>query len=599
MRIGIDMLGVQSQEGRRRESGRYGRQLVSALLAGEPVHRFTLYSHQGFPTDRIPSAGHARRVSLAPKTGGSARLRPTIQAVLDQNPDRLDWLILLDPFEPNYGGIPPESPLNDLKVASMIVDLGSTFADDRRLAPLRRHDAILAVSEATASDCRNRLGTASGRVTALGIAAEAAPRSSDTSEPLTRLEADELGRMGIAGPFLLANMARSGDRANLSVILDVRQRLPIEVRQAHQLVIAGPVDDPWGAVCYLHDHGCGEGLVLVGEVEERTLGLLYDRCTAFVSPSIEEGSGLSIVEAMSRGVVVVAGGTGAQLEIVGDAGLLVDPSNPAEVAEQLMGLLSDADRLRDLREQASVRSSRFAWGPVVEALNDRLAATDPTPASARFRVDRAHYVRPRIALFPDVPQGDSARLDLERLVPEEWRKAYNIDLYLEPGDSALIDRIPADFGGFDARQFDRNDEILSYHAVVYDFNDLESLELKLGRLRSRPGLILLPEQVEFPPESASGWLREIFLTSSRVVVRSIRQFDRIKASLPDHLDQLVVIPPGSNYPPGLLREQIERCAAELGRRSGSLHRPIAGSSRGSAKSSRTRTRATKSDVSIP
>ena len=205
MLIGIDMLGVQSPEGCHRESGRFGRQFVSALLASDPVDRYVLYTHEGFPTDRIPPAFQARHVSLAPESAGSARLRSTIQNVIDENPDGLDWLVLLDPFEPNYGGMPPEVPLDGLKVAALIHDIERSLSDARRLVPLRRYHAILAPSEATASEYRERLELSPGRVTALGIATDAVLMSLRLRISSLAVEADDLELMGITGPFLMAN----------------------------------------------------------------------------------------------------------------------------------------------------------------------------------------------------------------------------------------------------------------------------------------------------------------------------------------------------------------------------------------------------------
>jgi glycosyltransferase involved in cell wall biosynthesis len=293
--IGIDMLGVQSPQGGDRETGRLGRQLVSALLTQDPANRYLLYTHEGMSTRNVPSSRKAVRVSLAPIRGGSSLLRPTIQRVLDQNPDGLDWLILLDPFEPNYGGVPPDAPLGGLKVASLILDLAPSLADDRRLTPLRRHDSILAVSEATAAECRRRLGSASWRVSTIGVACDESFAAADASEPLTRVSGEELGRMGITGPFLFASIVGGAERANLGGIIDAYHRLPFEHRKRHQLVIAGPVGDPWAVIGYLHERGCAEGLVLAGEVDEKSLRTLYRRCSAFLSPSIEEGSGLSLV----------------------------------------------------------------------------------------------------------------------------------------------------------------------------------------------------------------------------------------------------------------------------------------------------------------
>src|ERR1700733_11397446 len=163
------MLGVQSPDGAGREASRLARQLVSALLGGNSTHRYVLYTHQGLPTRDVPSARNALRVSLEEGSDGPAKLRPIIQRVLDHNPDGLDWLVLLDPFHEGYGGLPPESPLNGVKVASMISDTAPTRVDYRRLAPLRRHDAILAYSESTADECRLRMPTAECRITRIGL----------------------------------------------------------------------------------------------------------------------------------------------------------------------------------------------------------------------------------------------------------------------------------------------------------------------------------------------------------------------------------------------------------------------------------------------
>ena len=146
-----------------------------------------------------------------------------------------------------------------------------------------------------------------------------------------------------------------------------------------QLVIAGDVEDPWGVSAYLHENGCADGLVLVGEVDERTLRMLYRRCSAFLSPSIAEGSGLSIVEAMCCGAPVLVGTTGATSSIMGDAGLLFDPSNPAEFAEHLGDLLSDVGLEADLRKRSLVRSSQFSWEPVVKAFLGRLGTDEACP----------------------------------------------------------------------------------------------------------------------------------------------------------------------------------------------------------------------------
>ena len=570
MLIGIDMLGVQSPESGEREAGRYGRQLVEGLTARDTSNRYVLYTHERLPIDRVPTGRHSLRVSLAPVPSRSvSRLRSTTQRLLDLNPDGLDWLVLLDPFAPDYGGIPPESPLNRVKVASVVHDLASAIADDRVLAPLRRHDAILAVAESTAVLCRQRLGLAANRVSTIGVASDATFAAPGVSEPMTRVSGDELGCLGIHGPFLFASLVSGSIRSNLLGILDTYHRLPIDSRRKHRLVIAGAIDEPGEARRFLYDRGCDDGLILVGDVSERSLRTLYGRCSAFLAPSFDAGSGLSLVEAMRCGAVVMAGREGNQARIVGDAGILVDPSNPGEIAAELAALLGDADQSRDLRRRATDRSTLFCWEPVIEAVVLALTADTIRPSNRRLRFDQSHAVRPRIAVFPSVTDATTSRVDLASQVPTEWRQAFNVDLYLDARASSLADGLPTEFGGFDDRQFDRNDRLLNYHAVVYRFDSVTDLEAKLAAIARRPGLIFLSDYAfldlvdadalasstaharlcDHRSDHAVGLLREVFDTGSRLAVQSVYHQDRIKAAIFDHSHQLVLIPPSEAVSP--------------------------------------------------
>ncbi len=571
MLIGIDMLGVQSPEGGRGEAGRYGRQLVEHLIARDRGHRFVLYAHQGLPTTRIPTSRFATRAGLEPTAASESNgLRATTQRLLDRNPDGLDWLILLDPFAGLYNGLPPEAPLNGPRVASVVLDLGAALSEDYRVVPLRRHDAILAVTEPVAIQCRQRLGTASNRVASIDLASDATFRAPGRSDPLTRVSGDDLGRLGISGPFLFARSSGSPGRWGLDALFEAYCRLPFEHRRGHQLVVAGPVDEP-SARAYLYDRGCDGGLVAVGDLPEEALLTLYGRCSAFLALGPRPDSGLAILEAMRSGAPVLTGRAPWQVDLVGDAGIAADAADPAAVAAELADLLGDADLGLDLRRRALERSATFTFEPVVEAILPVLEAE--RPSRVRIRFDRGHSARPRIALFPDLPGRSPGRLDLPALVPAGFREAFNVDLYFEPGFAALADGLPPEFGGFDARVFERNDGLLSYHAVAYRVDDARTLGLRLDRIRKRPGLVLILDGpwldrigLEVDPghdasdfELATATLRDLFLTSSRVAVASARHFEQVAATFPEFADRLIEIPPASAPapapPPGPTRSK--------------------------------------------
>lgn len=396
MLFGIDMLALQSKGPGEPESARLGRRLVAALLSGDPAHRYVLYVHEGLPTERIPSARNALRVTLPSILGGTEIVRPTVQKLLSHDPDGLDWLLLLDPFHPAYGGRPPESSLGGVKVASLVSDLSPHRVDDRRLAPLRKHDALLAYAEAVAADCRRRLPEASARVARIGMGCEGPASQAGGSRPLDDATSRAFLDLGISGPFLLCHLADGSDRSGLGAALDAYHQLPPPLRASHQLVVTGPVDDPWGALAYLHDHGCSEGLILAGEVGESTARALAAVCSAFLAPGLGGGSGLALLEALACGAPVVFGDVGDQAEVVGEAGLLADPT---DLSGRLAGLLADAGLGLDLRRKALARSAGFGWGGVAERLHAALRYGTPGPTGRRLRFDPPERARGRLALF--------------------------------------------------------------------------------------------------------------------------------------------------------------------------------------------------------
>lgn len=104
-----------------------------------------------------------------------------------------------------------------------------------------------------------------------------------------------------------------------------------------------------------------DNVILLGYVDDTTLQWLYQNCFAFVYPSYFEGFGLPVLEAMSLGAAVITSNTTSIPEIVGEAGILVDPAADDQIANAMDGLAEDANRLPNLRASAKQRAALFSW----------------------------------------------------------------------------------------------------------------------------------------------------------------------------------------------------------------------------------------------
>jgi glycosyltransferase involved in cell wall biosynthesis len=110
--------------------------------------------------------------------------------------------------------------------------------------------------------------------------------------------------------------------------------------------------------------------------------VLYSGSSVFVFPSLYEGFGLPLVEAMACGVPVIASNTSSVPEIVGDAALLASPTEPETFAEAIMRVRSDERLRKALIEKGLTRAAGFSWGRAAAQLLDCMGRTVAAKHSA-------------------------------------------------------------------------------------------------------------------------------------------------------------------------------------------------------------------------
>ncbi|MCA1686058.1 MAG: glycosyltransferase family 4 protein, partial [Planctomycetia bacterium] len=377
------MIGTQSAS-RNRGIGRYCRNFADALRArGEAGgHEFVFYAVDGLPTDQIPEGPNATLRRLKP----DPHLRYTVNRLVHENPDGLDALVLTNPLELNPGyDIPARPPRGGVpRLAAVVYDLipltfpgdylrrwpGTLFA--RRyvwaLERLRTYDALLTISEATRADVIGRLNVPAERVVAVGTGGD--DRGADFSPGTDPADLDAVRGLALDGPFVFS-VAAADARKNLAGLIDAFALLPAPVRGSHRLAVAaGLTAGDEGAAGFLRRAealGVGGALVLTGPVDDPTLRALYRRCAAFAFPSLYEGFGLPVLEALRCGAAVVAGGHSSIPEVAGGAALLINAADPASMASAIGRVLTDGPLARSLRENGPARARAFTW----DAVSDR------------------------------------------------------------------------------------------------------------------------------------------------------------------------------------------------------------------------------------
>lgn len=222
------------------------------------------------------------------------------------------------------------------------------------LVPLaaRRSERVIADSRATRDDIVELLKIPGDRVDVVPLAARP-PRS--TPEPEDELRA----RLGLGDRRLVVSTSAKRPHKNLSRLLQAHAKL-----QAPRplLVLPGYPTEHESELRELAEQlRIADDVLFLGWMEDPALeGLLAAAaCVAF--PSLYEGFGLPVLEAMMRGIPVVCSSRSSLAEVAGDAALLVDPEDPAAIAAAVERVLTEPDLAADLVRRGHVQAAHFTW----------------------------------------------------------------------------------------------------------------------------------------------------------------------------------------------------------------------------------------------
>jgi len=188
------------------------------------------------------------------------------------------------------------------------------------------------------------------------------PAFQPPADGAARAEADRvLGGYGINKAFILY-IGRLNRRKNLHILIDAFNRIKKDGRYEQQLVIVGRRDYlPAADMEMISSSPFYRDIVFTGYLPDEHLPLAYGRADVFVYPSLFEGFGLPCLEAMACGCPVVTSNTTSLPEVVGDAGILIDPLNAGEIAAAMVAVLSDPARRAAMAAKGLERAKLFTW----------------------------------------------------------------------------------------------------------------------------------------------------------------------------------------------------------------------------------------------
>lgn len=473
----IDLQATQSQAHADRGVARYVKEQVRALRAMGVGDAYLLNPHLPFPR----ALDQDLLTSPVLRWGTQTEVRRIVESS-----DAPVGYYLTSPFELSLraeGDLPPHLLRGDVPVAATLYDLIPLVMPDRyltdpllerryrgRVEQLHHLDLVLTISEHTRRDAIRLLDLDPAKVVTIGFGVSPFFRPAGPGDAPDVLLARHVP--AVRRPFVSAVLG--GDpRKNAERLFEAWAA--VRCRRAHQLVVTCSLDPgtraTWEASIASHGLVLDDDVVLTDWQPDEVLRALYQRCELFVFPSLYEGAGLPVAEAVACGAPALTSATSSMPEVLELPESTFDPESVESMATLVGRALDDEAFRSHLRRRGHDRRRELTWDAVARRTADAL---DALPASAG-----APTLPWRVALVGPMPPTRNGIADYNtRLVPALADRC-ELDVFT-PG-AAPPHEVHPNVRWFPPRALKETCSPWSYDAVVYtagnsdDHHDLYDL----------------------------------------------------------------------------------------------------------------------------
>jgi glycosyltransferase involved in cell wall biosynthesis len=351
VRIGIDAWAAAEVPAGR---GRYVREVLRSLARLQDAHEYVLFAHRDWDEARL--AERMRWRSL-PQRG----MRWPLAAARAMSRECDVGLGCTSYALPAAATIPAAAIVWDLAPFDRALRTPRASLFERVTLPfaVRRCEALIAISEATRTELCARFPAASAKTTV------AHPAADEIFSPTTTTDDDAvLERHKLRRPFALVTGTLE-PRKNLPRLIEAFAGLPEHLRAGWTLALAGAVgwdtQETFASVARHRDL-----LHTLGYVSDHDLAALYRQADVFCYPSLYEGFGIPVLEAMQSGTAVLTSDRSSLPEVGGNAARYADPTSVADLRRGLLELIADPGLRARCATAGISQAHRFTWEATAE-----------------------------------------------------------------------------------------------------------------------------------------------------------------------------------------------------------------------------------------
>lgn len=517
MRLLVDLIGCQTPS-RLRGIGRYTLGLTGALARSRGDNEMFCMADPLLPQSyeelrqefiRCLPAGHFLPYFHEPipeNDPNEDKYRQLASSLICQARQAVSPDLVLTPSVFEVWGTPqvvvplPDGKKRSYKQVAILYDLIPYIFRDRyldsnpaygkwyleRFNSLKNFDLLLAISEATRQDAIRILDLPPEKVVNISSAVGEQFQKMVVCETEKR---ELFQRLGINRPFVFY-LGNDDFRKNLEGAVEIFSNLPSDLIRTHQLLLNNVYDE---TVIRNKIRSVGlteQDVVICKRISDDDVLKLYNLCAAFIFPSLYEGFGLPVLEAMACGAPVLAANNSSLPEVVGRDDLLFDAKDPKQAASILARILTNAELREELSIYGLERAKQFSWEKSARlAWQSMQSIQRENVRNQIFSSVQIKTNRSRIAFVSPLPPQQSGISDYSAELLPYLAKHFNIDLFVDSGLESSSDPRLQTFHAHPWTELLKHRD--DYATVVYQFGNSPFHSHMFELVKKFPGVVVL------------------------------------------------------------------------------------------------------------
>ncbi len=500
MKIGYDLQPLQTEQSAKRGIGRFTKNLVNALLELNKDTDNVVFTNGLYESLNLNLQNTSiQHIQYKNPTTKQDIITNNILQHLKYQKENFDIFQIFSPFE----GYPSNLPVInsyfdklDSKLCTVIHDfiplhLSDHYLSDasairayyKQLKTIYHSDMLFAVSEATRIDAINMLNIHPDKVVTIGEGV------SDSFFKIDTIPKNDISKIknkyGIKENFVLYT-GGIDYRKNIEKSIEAFSKIEKSHLNDTSYVIVCEIfdNDKKRLLSIAKDFGVENNIVLTGFISDDELNLLYNSCSFFVFPSLVEGFGLPLLEAMTCGAAVIGSFGSSIFELIEDKKYAFNPENIDELSSLMTKMLSDVAFCQESKIHSIKKSGEYSWHKTASKIMSVYQKFDESSKNSSF------IKKPRIAYFSPLPPKKSGIADYSASLLPFLEKYMDIDLFID--DYECTDNyINENFHLISYHEFTKFHEHQPYDAIIYQMGNSENHVYMFDYVKKYPGIVVL------------------------------------------------------------------------------------------------------------